>query len=178
MTKNLSALVRLLGACLSLCVLTVHIASAQDEVGIPRGSEAPAVEIDDLENGVVNLADFLGSKPVVLEFWATWCEQCEALAPSIERAVENHGEEVVFFAIAVGVGQSKRAVRRHVERHSPGYPFLFDSKGAAVRAYQAPTTAYVVIVNAEGKVSYTGVGGDQDVESALREVVAENSPEG
>jgi thiol-disulfide isomerase/thioredoxin len=163
---------RLAATCLTLCVLVTNIASAQDEVGIPRGSQAPAVEIDDLEDGVVNLGNYVGTKPVLLEFWATWCEQCEALAPSIEAAVERYGDEVAFFAVAVGVGQSKRAVRRHVERHSPGYPFLFDSKGAAVRAFQAPTTAYVVIVDSTGKVVYTGVGGNQDIEAALQEALS------
>ncbi len=158
---------RLLTVLAAVCVWSMQPASAQDEVGIPRGSEAPAVEVEDLEDGTVNLGDFLGTKPVLIEFWATWCEQCEALAPSIDRAVEHYGDQVAVFAVAVGVGQSKRAVRRHVERHSPAYPFLFDSKGAAVRAYQAPTTAYVVIVDTAGKVAYTGVGGNQDLESAL-----------
>jgi thiol-disulfide isomerase/thioredoxin len=146
-------------------------------VGIARGSDALAVEVENLEDGVVDLGDFLGRQPVLLEFWATWCEQCEALAPSIDRAIERYGDEVAFFAIAVGVGQSKRAVRRHVERHSPGYRFLFDSKGAAVRAFQAPTTAYVVIVDADGKVAYTGVGGDQDLEAALQDVIGSETVE-
>lgn len=163
-------------ACALLCVLSAQPAVAQDELGIPRGSDAPAVEIDDLNDGVVNLGEFFGTKPVLLEFWATWCEQCEALQPSMDRAFDRYGEEVVFFAVAVGVGQSKRAVRRHVDAHSPGYPFLFDSNGAAVRAFQAPTTAYVVIVNAAGKVAYTGVGGNQDIEAALQEVVEGQEP--
>lgn len=162
---------RLLTVLASVCVWSIQPALAQDEVGIPRGSEAPAVEIEDLEDGMVNLGDFLGTKPVLIEFWATWCEQCEALAPGIDQAVERYGDQVAIFAVAVGVGQSKRAVRRHVERHSPAYPFLFDSKGAAVRAYQAPTTAYVVIVDAEGKVAYTGAGGNQDLESALEAII-------
>lgn len=162
---------RLLAVCVGLCVLPIQTALAQDEVGIPRGSVAPAVEIENIEDGNTNLADFLGTKPVLLEFWATWCEQCEALAPSIERAVETYGDRLAVFAVAVGVGQSKRAVRRHIERHSPGYPFLFDSNGAAVRAYQAPTTAYVVIVDATGKVAYTGVGGNQDLESVLETIL-------
>ena len=168
---------RLIASCLVLGSLVANVASAQDEVGIARGTDAPAVEIDDLEDGIVNLGEFLGTKPVLLEFWATWCEQCEELAPSIDAAVERYGDDVAFFAVAVGVGQSRRAVRRHVERHTPGYPFLFDSNGAAVRAYHAPTTAYVVIVDAEGKVAYTGVGGSQDIEAALQQALGSEPTE-
>ena len=158
-----------------LLVLGVQSATAQEEVGISRGSVAPAVEIDDLEGGKVNLGEFFGFKPVLIEFWATWCEQCEALSPTIDRAVEVYGDKVAFFAVAVGVGQSKRAVRRHVERHSPSFTFLFDSDGAAVRAFKAPTTAYVVIIDSDGKVAYTGVGGDQDLESTLQVLIGAES---
>ena len=147
------------------------VLSAQEEVGIGRGEVAPAVEIEDLDGNPFDLGDLLGSRPVLLEFWASWCEVCEALAPSMERAYEQYGDEVSFVIVAVGVGQSQRNVRRHVEEHPAGYQFLYDGRGRATRAYSAPTTSYVVIVDAEGKVAYTGVGGDQDLEAAVREVL-------
>ncbi len=48
---------------------------------------------------------------------------------------------------------------------------LFDAGGAAVRAYQAPTTSYVVVLDKAGKVTYTGAGAEQDVATALAHVV-------
>jgi hypothetical protein len=45
--------------------------------------------------------------------------------------------------------------------------FLFDTDGAAYKAYAAPHTSYVVVINKAGKVVYTGVGGSQDIEAAL-----------
>jgi len=146
--------------------------SAQEEVGIKRGAEAPAVEVEDLDGNAVDLGDVIGAKPVLLEFWATWCENCEALAPSMERALRTFGDRVEFIAVAVGVGQSQRSVRRHFEQHPAGHRVLFDKHGEAVRAYSAPTTSYVVIVDGAGRVAYTGVGGRQDLEAAVREVLA------
>jgi TATA-box binding protein (TBP) (component of TFIID and TFIIIB) len=54
------------------------------------------------------------------------------------------------------------------------YPYLWDVNGNAVRAFQAPTTSYVVVLNAEGKVVYTGVGSDQDLDAALARVAPLN----
>ena len=49
-----------------------------------------------------------------------------------------------------------------------GFPVLWDGSGAAVRAFQAPGTSYVVMLDARGKVVYTGYGADQDLEQAVR----------
>jgi thiol-disulfide isomerase/thioredoxin len=144
---------------------------AQEEVGIKRGAEAPTIVIEDLDGNEVDVSDVIGSKPVLLEFWATWCENCKALEPSLERAFRMYGEQVEFISVAVGVGQSQRSVRRYLEQHPVGHRVLFDKNGDAVRAYSAPTTSYVVVVNGVGQVAYTGVGRDQDLEAAVRHVL-------
>jgi len=60
------------------------------------------------------------------------------------------------------------SVRRHVDEHHYPFRFLWDATGAAVRAYQAPTTSYVVVVDKAGRVVYTGTGEDQDIDAAIR----------
>ena len=150
------------------------ILAAQDEVGIKRGTEAPAVQIEDLDGNVADLGESVGVKPMLIEFWASWCENCEALAPKMEQVQREFGNEVEIVAIAVGVGQSQRNVRRHLEKHPVDYRFLYDKKGAAVRAYSAPTTSYVVIVDAAGRVAYTGTGGGQDLVAEVKSVLSNN----
>ena len=51
--------------------------------------------------------------------------------------------------------------------HMP-FTFLWDGNGAAVRAFQAPSTSYIAVLNATGRVVYTGVGADQDIEAAIQ----------
>jgi hypothetical protein len=63
----------------------------------------------------------------------------------------------------VAVSQSQRRVKRHVEDHAPGYPYLWDGGGEAVRAFNASTTSIVVILDGEGRVAYAGVGRSQDL---------------
>lgn len=72
-------------------------------IGLPVGTRAQPVEIDDLDGNPVDLADFIGKQPVLLEFWATWCPLCEELAPRIHAAHERFGDDVAFITVAVGV---------------------------------------------------------------------------
>ena len=137
-------------------------------VSLALGTKGPTAELEDLEGNTVSLLDYVeAGKPAVLEFWATWCEQCEALQPQFDELQARYGEQVSVVAVAVGVSQSVRRVKRHIADHDPGYPYLFDKRGAAVRAYNATTTSIVVVLDSDGKVAYTGVGTDQDVIGAV-----------
>ncbi|MDT8342197.1 MAG: TlpA disulfide reductase family protein [Longimicrobiales bacterium] len=133
------------------------------DVSLPLGSPAPEVALEDLDGKAVRLGDVLGSGPALIEFWATWCENCEALQPQLDEIHIRFGDRLQVVAIAVAVAQSQRRVKRHLEDHDPGYPYLWDGDGAAVRAYQAATTSIVVLLDADGKVAYTGVGAGQDL---------------
>ena len=155
---------------LSVLAPTARDAAAQS-VSLPIGTQAPAVMLEDLEGNEVALLDVIDGKPALIEFWATWCEQCEALQPEIDRVQAMHGDDVTVVAVAVAVAQSVRRVQRHIADAGHDYPFLYDAAGAAVRAYQAPTTAVVVLLDAEGKVAYTGVGPDQDLMGAVERVL-------
>ena len=145
--------------------------AAAQSVSLPLGTQAPAATVEDLERKRGGPADASGRKPALLEFWATWCEQCEALQPEIDRVQATYGDEVSVVAVAVAVAQSVRRVQRHVADAGHDYPFVYDAGGAAVRAFQAPTTAVVVLLDGEGKVAYTGVGPDQDLMGAVERVL-------
>lgn len=151
-------------------------ALAQDEgdLGIALGAKPPAVTVEDLDGRAVDLGQVIGKKPVLLEFWATWCPLCEALLPRLEAAHSRYGSQVDFVAIAVAVNQTQSSVKRHLARHPIPFRFLWDTNGNAVRAFQAPSTSYVVVLDASGKVAYTGSGDEQDIDAAVRRVVAAN----
>ena len=92
------------------------------------------------------------------------------------EAHERYGNRVKFVAIAVAVGQSERRVRGHLEDHPVPYPTLWDGRGEAVRAFETPATSYIVILDAAGRVAYTGIGRNQDIDAAIRGVL-ESGPE-
>jgi len=163
--------------CVVFAVLAVGLGTPgrgvaqDDELGIAIGARPAAVTIEDLDGRPVDLGQIIGKKPVLLEFWATWCPLCAALFPRIEAAHARFGNRVEFVVIAVAVNQSQTTIKRHLTRHPMPFRVLWDSNGRAVRAFQAPSTSYVVVLDSAGKVAYTGLGAEQDIEAALRRVV-------
>lgn len=167
MTSRLSVVVALL--------LALPAGVGAQGVGPAMGTQAPNAAMEDLDGNRVQLLDYLPlGKPALIEFWAAWCEQCEQLQPQLDRIRSRHGDKVSMVAVAVAVSQTVRRVKRHLEDHDPGYPYLWDARGEAVRAYSALTTAVIVLLDAQGKVAYTGVGPNQDLEAELRKLLAGN----
>ena len=141
------------------------------QVGIAIGSAAPTVTVNDLDGKPYDFSAFIGKKPALIQFWATWCELCEKLEPKVRAAAAKYGADVEFIGVNVTVNQKVDRVKKWIEEHKPAFRSLWDNRGVAVRAYDVPSTSYIAIVDAKGKVVYTGVGADQDVEGALRKVV-------
>lgn len=139
-------------------------------VALPNGAEAPGLLLERIDGGSLDLSAVIGRKPVLLEFWATWCEKCEALHPHMLDAWEQFSDRVEFVGIAVGVGQGKRGVRRHLDKQPLPFPMTWDGEGEAVRAYEVMLTSTIVVVDATGRVAYTGTGKDQDPVAILAEL--------
>ena len=146
-------------------------ASAQD-VGLPLGTVVKPVQIEDLDGNAVDLAQYIGKKPVLFEFWATWCPVCEALAPRLDAAAKKYQGKVDVVVVSVGVSQTPRQIKRHMTRHAMPGRVLWDGEGRATRAFMAPSTSYIAVLDAKGRVVYTGTGEDQNLDAALAKAVA------
>jgi thiol-disulfide isomerase/thioredoxin len=164
--------VRGIGLTLGLLALLGVVPAVAQETGLEVGRLAPAVAVRDLEGKSVDFAQYLGKEPLFLEWWATWCEECDALLPRVRAARAEVGDRVRFLGINVAVNQSPERVRRYLESNDVPFRTLYDDEGTSTRAYAAPTTSYVVIVDRSGRVTYTGTGGNQDFLGALRQAAA------
>ena len=157
-------------------LLATPVLAQGSGVSLPLGTSAPDASVEDLEGNAVSLQDLIDGRPALLEFWATWCPLCEALQPQLDRIQAEYGDRLAMVAVGVAVNQNPRRIKRHLERHDPGYPYVYDARGEAVRAYKAATTSIVVLLDAQGQVAYTGVGADQDLEAAVRALMAGEAP--
>ena len=106
-------------------------------------------------------------------FRRLWSESRGAELTSSFRAGETYpeGDQVRFLGVAVSLNQTPARVKAYAERHQLPIEVLWDVEGKAADAYRAPATSYVVVVDKAGKVVYTGVGGKQDLDGAIRKAL-------
>ena len=70
--------------------------------------------------------------------------------------------------VAVSVNQSPERVKLYAEKHALPMEVYFDKKGNAADSYDAAATSYIVVVDKTGTVVYTGLGGTQNVDAAIK----------
>jgi thiol-disulfide isomerase/thioredoxin len=145
-------------------------ARAQD-VGLEVGTAAPSAKVHTLDGREVDLTSYIGKGVVVMEFWATWCPNCQELEPTLLSVLKKYDKQVTFVGVAVSVNQSPARVKAYVEKHKMPGEQVFDTKGNATGAYDAPATSYVLVIDKAGKVVYTGLGGKQNLEAAIKKAL-------
>ncbi len=141
------------------------------ESGIPVGSKAPAAAVQTLDGKAVDLASYVGKSPMLIEFWAFWCPSCKEMEPMLLSLQKKYGSRVRFVGVAVSVNQSPARVKAYTAKRGYRHETLFDTNGNATEAYDVPATSYVVVVDRQGKVVYTGLGGKQDIEAAIKKAL-------
>jgi thiol-disulfide isomerase/thioredoxin len=142
------------------------------ETGLPVGAKAPTSTIvETLDGKPFDIGQYVGKSPVLIEFWATWCPNCKQLEPAMVEAAKKYGSKVKFLGVAVSVNQSPERVKLYAEKHELPLEVYFDRKGTATDAYDAAATSYVVIMDKTGTVVYTGLGGTQNLDAALKKAL-------
>ncbi len=152
-----------------LAAAAVAPLSAQDEAGIAVGDTLAPLVVHDLDGQDVDLGTIIGKRPVLIEFWASWCTSCAAMLPHLKEAHRQFGDKVTFLGINVTVGDSRDKVRQYVAREHPPFRVLYDDAGTAAGAWDPPATSFIVIADRAGRVLYTGVGGTQNITPALQQ---------
>ena len=152
-------------------MMTAGMTLAAQESGIPVGRKAPGGMLEGLDGTPADLGALVAKGPTVIEFWATWCENCKDLEPTLIAAQKKYGGKVQFVGVSVSVNQSPELVKRYVAKHGLAGVQLYDRKGVAVDAYDVPATSFVVVINKAGKIIYTGLGGKQDLDAAIKQAL-------
>jgi cytochrome c biogenesis protein CcmG/thiol:disulfide interchange protein DsbE len=114
------------------------------------GDPAPAFDAPLLEgDGTLALADLEG-KPVVLNFWASWCVPCKDEAPMLRRAAELYGDRVHF--IGVDVRDALSDARAFVADEGLDYPHVRDEDETIYRDYGLTGQPETFFIDAEGVI--------------------------
>ncbi|MCC6421806.1 MAG: TlpA family protein disulfide reductase [Gemmataceae bacterium] len=120
------------------------------------GDAAPAFALATLDGGRVALGDYAG-RPVIVNFWATWCGPCRQEMPALARAVAAHASEGLA-VLGVDMQESASEIRPFVEEFQPGFPILLDSNGKVLRQYRVNGAPTSFLIGRDGRVKAVVAG--------------------
>ena len=116
-----------------------------------KGSEAPDFTVYDLEGNAYKLSDFRG-KPVLLNFWASWCGPCQMEMPDFQKYYESHGDKVNFVIVNLTDGQQETVESASAFIAEKGYtfPVYYDTDVDAAVKYGVSAVPVSYFIDAEG----------------------------
>ena len=108
---------------------------------------APDFTIDILDGGEKSLRDYRG-KPVVVNFWASWCGPCREETPDLVKLHKKYADRVDFVGIIYQ--DEEGAVRRFIKEFGIGYENGMDARGQASAAYKITGVPTTFVIDAQG----------------------------
>jgi len=135
-------------------VKTDSVISAPVETDeISKTVSAPDFTVLDTEGNSIKLSDLFG-KPIVINFWATWCGPCRSEFPAYEDAYLEYGEDIVFLMVNLTDGQrdTVESVAAFVQENSYSFPVYFDTSMEAAISYGAFSIPLSVFIDSDGNI--------------------------
>jgi len=121
-----------------------------------EGALAPDLMLQDLDGELIKLSDLRG-RPVLLNFWTTWCGYCRAERSTLQQLHEQYGEDELA-VLAVAIGEDRTLLRSFVREQGLTYSILLDEDGRVSRSYKVRGIPASFFIDREGVIQAQHVG--------------------
>jgi len=131
--------------------------------------KAPEFKLLDIDDNSHQLSDYLG-KPVIINFWATWCPPCRNELPSMNRGFAKIKSEGVAM-IAVNVGENEDTIFSFMGSYPIDFTVLRDESGEIINQWPIKGLPTTFVIDPDGRLVYRAIGGREwDDEKILNKV--------
>lgn len=141
---------------------------SQANIGSAVNSQsAPDFSLAKLGGGTISLSEFKGKKPVVVDFWASWCPNCRRDMPSLNRFYEKYKDKVEV--IGVNLKEKESTVQNFIASRGISFPIALDPSGQASRVFgiQYTNTHFLIDINGNLVRTIPGDISESDIVSLI-----------
>lgn len=133
--------------------LTAAAPSQRAEETAPPAIAAPDFTVYDADGNPATLSGFIG-KPVVLNFWASWCSPCKMELPDFQEVYDAQSDSVQFLIVNLtdGSRETVQSASGYLKAQGYTFPAFFDTQYSAAAAYNVRTIPCTYFIDASGCV--------------------------
>ena len=134
------------------------LSQAMEEATVRVNTPAPDFTMQDSDGKEVKLSEFKG-KPVVLNFWTSWCSFCKEEMPYFETAYKEHGQDVQF--IMLNVAKSERTEgegQKYIQSSNYTFPVFYENEGKVMNLYGLRGFPATIFIDKNGNIAERNIG--------------------
>jgi peroxiredoxin len=148
-----------------------------------EGQPAPDFALKTVDGKRATLSQYTAEGPVLLDFWATWCQPCKQALPHLKRIHEDYQEQgFTLLAISTDNTRSLSKVRPYARSQGWTFPVLLDTDQQVLRRYRGTNIPHTVLVGADGLVKDVWIGyhpgEEKEIRAAVRELLGSSGEQG
>lgn len=124
---------------------------AQEESEETEAALAPDFTVYDRKGNAVRLHDYIG-KPIVLNFWASWCGPCQIEMPDFDEAYAELGGDIHFLMVNMtdGSRETVETASEFISEQGYSFPVFYDTESDAAATYGVYSLPTTFFIDAEG----------------------------
>lgn len=139
-----------------LLALTGVAQAAGTMTPIPGKVPAPDFSLQDTNGKIHRLSDYRG-KPVIINFWATWCPPCREELPSMNRAWQQLEQEGIAM-LAINMGEDEDTIFLFSADYPIDFPILMDQSGEVIEQWPVKGLPTTFVIAPDGTFAYRAIG--------------------
>ena len=123
-----------------------------------KGKPAPDFSFKTMDGKPIALSSYIGQKPVVLDFWATWCGPCKQELPKLQEFYATNSDKVEIIAVTSEDPQAVGNIGTVVSQLGLTFPIVHDPSNKISAMYPTRGIPYVIFIGRDGTVLDTALG--------------------
>jgi len=143
-----------------------------------EGTKAPNFTLKDLNGNKVMLSKVISDGPVLLDFWATWCNPCKQALPLLDEIQKKYKDKgFKMYAISIDNTRSLSKVKPYIKSKKYSFEVLYDTDSQVLQQYRGTNVPHTVLIGTDGQIKKVWIGyhpGEEvEIEAELKALLGE-----